>query len=237
MCIAGLLVVITICYVCVKRLNSRRTRNGLHENSNTKKEHEHNIRQNGNRRALPNIVLSSNQTNERIYESCYDEIDETKINESKTPLAKNGNASFELSSDNSESENDVKLEGDGYLNPYQPMVNDPDTHDYKTVNASKPIDNQLHNRQEIGYVDAMSSNRPIDRKYLEIVDEPRVHCLKGKVISEPSNDLQLNIPNTSQYSRVVDVKKYHKNSASTLQLSSKTNPSEQKHVLNKRLSI
>lgn len=238
-CIAGLLIVITICYVCVKHLNNR-TANGLNENNNTNRKHEHN-RLIDNRHKLP-IPVVSNQGNARPYEFWYDEIDETNIDETKVPFEKHCKSNNESSSETSASENDVKLESDGYQNPYQQIVKDPGIHEYKTAVAdeTKTMAKQLQNIQEIGYVDAMSSYIPIERKYLEIIDVPHFTSLKSTVITNPTQDVQFNPLNQRQHSVVVDILKCQKTSTSMLQLSGARNTVEQKSELlslNKRLSI
>lgn len=246
-CVAGLLIVITICYVCVKHLNNR-TANGLNENNNINRKHEHNNMHRehehnniDNRHALPIPVLS-NQGNARPYEFWYDEIDETNIIETKASfekLCKSNNESF---SETSGSENDAKLESDGYQNPYQQIVKDPDSHDYKTavVDETKTMENQLQNIQEMGYVDAMSTNIPIKRKYVDIIDGPHLTRLKSTEIINPTLDVQLDPQNQRQYSVVVNIQNRQKTSISMLQLSGEKNtfkPKPELLSLNKRLSI
>ncbi|VDI75506.1 Hypothetical predicted protein [Mytilus galloprovincialis] len=238
-CIAGLLIVITICYVCVKHLNNRTT-NGLNENNNMNRKHEHN-RLIDNRHELP-IPVVSNRGNARPNEFWYDEIDEINIDETKASFEKHCKSNNESSSETSASENDVKLESDGYQNPYQQIVKDPYSHDYKTavVDETKTMENQLQNMQEMGYVDAMSTKIPTKRKDLDITDGPHLTSLKSTEIINPTQDVQLDPQNQRQYSVVVNIQNRKKTSISMLQLSGEKNTFKQKPELlslNKRLSI
>ncbi|CAG2226730.1 unnamed protein product [Mytilus edulis] len=222
MCGAGLLIVITICYVCAKRLKYNRTTNRQNDNNGVNRlpEIPHD---------LPNPVLV-NQERLMQFESLYDEIDEISSDKNNTPVERHDKTSVQSKSESSESESDEKLEYDGYLNPYQQIVKDTDNHDYNTAfaDAGKSMEIELKNKQETGYIDAISSNNPNERKYLELLDLQCVHCFNECEVVKDFNALQLNPSQNMQCSGVEDFLISKKHSTSTFQLSSEKNTSKQK---------
>ncbi|XP_071128182.1 uncharacterized protein [Mytilus edulis] len=229
MCGAGLLIVITICYVCAKRLKYNRTTNRQNDNNGVNRLPEI-------PRDLPNPVLI-NQEHLVQFESLYDEIDEVSSDKNNAPLEKHDKTSVQSKSESSESDSDEKMEHDGYLNPYQQIVKDTaDSHDYNTAiaDASKSMEIDLKNRQETGYIDAISSNNPNERKYLELLDLQCMNFFNECEVVNDFNAQQLNPSQNMQCSRVEDFLISKKHSTSTFQLSSEKNTSKQKP---KRLSI
>ncbi|VDI00344.1 Hypothetical predicted protein [Mytilus galloprovincialis] len=227
-CGAGLLIVITICYVCAKRLKYNRTTNRQNDNNGVNRLPEI-------PRDLPNPVLI-NQEHLVQFESLYDEIDEISSDKNNAPVEKHDKISVQSKSESSESDSDEKMEHDGYLNPYQQIVKDTDSHDYNTAiaDASKSMEIDLKNRQETGYIDAISSNNPNERKYLELLDLQCMNFFNECEVVNDFNAQQFNPSKNMQCSGVEDFLISKKHSSSTFQLSSEKNTPKQKP---KRLSI
>lgn len=122
MCVASFVVVITLSCICIKRTRSKRI------NQRKEQNREHKEIQN-----VPNLVLPSNKTMIGL-ESIYDEIDEVIIHVDDDPLSnRHTNTNTELSSDEiSESDHD-NIKNEDYLNPYQPIVQELEKHEYETV--------------------------------------------------------------------------------------------------------
>lgn len=231
MCGAGLLIVITICYVCAKRLKYNRTTNRQNDNNRLPEIP----------RDLPNPVFVIPEHLVQ-FESLYDEIDEISSDKNNAPVKRRDKTSVQSKSDSSDSESDEKLEHDGYLNPYQQIVKDTDSHDYNTAFADggKSMEIELKNKQETGYIDAISSNNPNERKYLELLDLQCMSCFNECEVVNDFNALQLHPSQNMQRSRLVNVLTCKNISKSMFQLSNETFLAEQKPELlstNKRLSV
>lgn len=120
-CIAGLLVIITICSVCIYRLKTKRIEEGN--------------RQENELQNTLNIAFPTPETFVRL-EGIYDEIDDQFRLPAgvilPTGLIIDRNESNQ--DNNSESENE-NMQNDDYLNPYQPIVEYSGNHEYTTVNV------------------------------------------------------------------------------------------------------
>lgn len=121
-CIAGLLVVITVCYICVNRLKLRSI--STKESKDCKRQQS--IIQDASNQIVP---IQENQTR---FESIYDEIDEISFNDDDVLPRKHANDGHESNSDESEMEND-EMKNEDYLNPYQQIIEDTEKHYYRTV--------------------------------------------------------------------------------------------------------
>lgn len=122
-CIGGLLVVITICFICANR-HRRKT------SKQTQKSHRHqNTVKNG-----PSLVLPIQQNIIEL-ENIYEEVDEisTLLDEDLLQRTHATISNEPSSDDNSDGEHE-NMDNEDYLNPYQPIVTDYEKHDYKTVN-------------------------------------------------------------------------------------------------------
>lgn len=123
-CVAGLLVVLTICYICI-----------MHQRNNRNKQNHRSDQQNANQNDQ-NISLSIHENIAR-HESIYDEIDEEGFNNDivlPVRIRTVSNESFSYSTTDNETEN--MLNEDDYLNPYQPIVSDSEKHEYEHLNVS-----------------------------------------------------------------------------------------------------
>lgn len=239
MCVSGILIVITVCYVCTKRLQNTRTIKRLNDIKGINKKHE-NSRSNGVRRELPNPVILLNEVQ---FESAYEEIDEIDIDESITSFERHVNTTDGAISEISESENEETLEDDGYLHPYQQMVDDPDSHDYTTsiATSSESKEIQLRKPHNFWCVKTMSNNHLslTDGQDLDALDQQST-CAKGYAITNTVNEKQLNASKNLQNYEAKDVLNLEKYSTSMFQLSIENNTFGQTPAVlsfNKRMSI
>lgn len=237
-CIAGLLVVITVCYVCAKRLQNNRTVN-RHIESNAWNNDHANSR--FVRRDLPNPVFSNGE-NEVEFENIYDEIDEINIKDTTSPFERHVNTIDEPTAECSESENEEKLEDDDYLNPYQQMVNDQDSHDYDAsiINTEESMITMFRHIQEVDIETHSDKSICIDRHHFENIDHTLPSRSNKFVITNAGNTLQLEISKTKEYSGVLDVQNLKNNSTSLVLLSSNKMSFEQNSsmlFLKRRVSI
>lgn len=113
-CTSAVTFVLTLCLVALNRYRRKHNRN-LNE--------QHVVVVDN----IENISVSSHQEQDQ-YERVYDTIDESKMidlpGQDQIPAAESSNVS---------SVKDDCIPYDGYLNPYQPIVPDPDIHDYLTA--------------------------------------------------------------------------------------------------------
>ncbi|CAC5415468.1 unnamed protein product [Mytilus coruscus] len=181
-CVASLLVVITICYIIAKRFR----------NKSSLRVREDMVQQDLARNELHPIV--ANQENVEMIESVYDEIEELVQYESKDSSVTD---KYESSSqENADSEVGENLNNDGYLNPYQPMIEDKNVHDYTTSDASRCKLLEFEER-EIQYVDIL---HPLDlydlKKCLNkqfCPNFPNQTKVQNSKISRSMSELQANV--------------------------------------------
>lgn len=128
-CTSCVTFVLTLCLVALNRYRRKRYR---HLNVRHVMEKDNN----------ENNTLNCNQE-QNHYEKVYDTIDESKMidapGQHSIPVAERSSSSsikdeFNLS--------------DGYLNPYQPMVHDPDLHDYLQAKPLDEHDPNKHSNQD-----------------------------------------------------------------------------------------
>ncbi|VDI00343.1 Hypothetical predicted protein [Mytilus galloprovincialis] len=126
-CITGLVVVIVICYVCIHRL----------KNEKTEQKQDNRSQRNEIQNAL-NVSLPFHESTIRL-ESIYDEIDEISLHNSEELPSTHRNVVSESSSEKTSESEMENMQNDEYLNPYQPIVENSNKHDYKTLNVSAAI--------------------------------------------------------------------------------------------------
>ncbi|CAC5363061.1 unnamed protein product [Mytilus coruscus] len=117
-CTSCVTFVLTLCLVALNRYRRKRNRHLNVQHVITRDNNENN-------------TVNCNQE-QNHYEKVYDTIDESKM------IDMPGQHSIQAAESSSDSsiKDDFNL-SDGYLNPYQPMVPDPDIHDYL---HAKPLD-------------------------------------------------------------------------------------------------
>lgn len=157
-CIAGLFVAMAICYICIHCLKVRRT----------EQTQERNNQQNEIRNA-PNVSLTIHE-NIASVESIYDEIDEVDLQDGDLLPSRHSNVSDESNSDNTSESETENMQNDDYLNPYQPIVEDSDKHDYKTLNVSS---NNLGRNEDTNIVHKGNDETPLENvnmhQYLDAI--------------------------------------------------------------------
>ncbi|CAC5376421.1 unnamed protein product [Mytilus coruscus] len=142
-CIGCFFIVTTVCGIFIKQTRSKRA-------NQTEK---HNRQQNDIQK-VQNLEVPS-KMNMIELESIYDEIDEVSIKVDDSSLSKKRtNINSELSSDDISESDHENIKNEDYLNPYQPIVQDIEKHDYEIVrerfNNVDRIENNIisHNGNE-----------------------------------------------------------------------------------------
>lgn len=111
-CTSGVTFVLTLCLVTMKRYRKRKKAKHIEKNENNSKE-----------------PTKERNNEERVY----DIIDESKMIDMPSQYPNSFKCSL--------AKDDINL-SDGYLNSYQPMISDPDIHDYskaKSIEETDPL--------------------------------------------------------------------------------------------------
>ncbi|CAC5422110.1 unnamed protein product [Mytilus coruscus] len=205
-CIAGgLLVLISICYICMRRRRNRRKKQSQESNS------QQNEIQNA-----PNQSLPSQENIARV-ESIYDEIDEVSLHHDDSLPMKLINSSFEsISDENSGSEKEC-MHNEGYLNPYQPIIKESVTHNNNKYDAiSTSFDDACRIENE-SIIFNSNANAPLEKaghvhQYIEIIDSRSENSINDYNDGSSNHQLSKNI----QYAEIVNIQHCEKREASQL---------------------
>lgn len=209
-CVAGgLLVLITICFICIRLRRNTRKKQGQ-ESSN-----QQNEIQNAPSQSLPS------QENMARLESIYDEIDdEVSLHHGNSlPIKLIYSSGESISDEISESEKE-NMHNEGYLNPYQPIIKESVTHDnnkYDVISKSFDDADRIENKSIVFNSNVNAHLEKVEHvhQYIEIIDSRNENSINEYNDGSSSNH---QLSKKIQYAEIVNIQHCEHREASQLNI-------------------
>lgn len=191
-CIVGILLIVTLCYIIITRIRNQNKRNITGQEDHDNRQHQN----------VEIIHRADSEDNSiALDEYDYDEIDENELQYSKEIYTRHIQINQEsFSEDSSDEDAEEIVRNDGYQNPYQPIIEDLDMHDYKTTYLTSRLPESINLDIELEPADTLSSNSLGGNKYFKILDfnvpSKSVRYNRNKsLIQQHSSELKYHLAN------------------------------------------